>query len=139
MSVKKVKVMIAGSVNGRLDLLHARVDKINSSRVGPFDLVLCTGRFSPRSPPPADDTSEAAQAYKAQFGDFLSGAKKMPIATYFLANGPSDGSFLQDSPAGAQVAENLHFLGTSGVKVLGGLKVGFVCVPADAAIHQAFV
>lgn len=131
MSLKKVKVMIAGPVNGRLDLLHARVSKINSSKVGPFDLVLCTGRFSPK----VRNNDDAV--HNAQFQDFLTGAKKMPVPTFFIVQDATDGNFLRDSAVGEPVAENLHFLGSGGVKLLNGLKVGFVCDAKQQAACDA--
>ena len=38
------KVLLAGDVRGRLSALFARVAAVNKSS-GPFDLLLCVGRF----------------------------------------------------------------------------------------------
>lgn len=133
MSLSKVKVMVAGSVNGRLDLLDARITKINSSKVGPFDIVLCTGRFHPRSP----NSDEAV--HNAQFGDYIKGSKRLPIPTYFLVNDGSDGSLLKDSPEGAKVAENLFFLGSAGVQDLAGISVGYICQSTDEKSKAALL
>ena len=39
-----VKILIAGSVHGKLKDLYKRVAAVNKSN-GPFDLLLCTGDF----------------------------------------------------------------------------------------------
>ena len=38
------KILISGDVNGKLSALFKRVAAVNKSN-GPFDMLLCTGRF----------------------------------------------------------------------------------------------
>jgi hypothetical protein len=42
------KILISGDVNGKLSALFKRVAAVNKSN-GPFDLLLCTGRFFPET------------------------------------------------------------------------------------------
>ncbi len=38
------KVLLSGSVDGKVSALFKRVSAVNKSN-GPFDMLLCTGRF----------------------------------------------------------------------------------------------
>ena len=40
-----MKFLLAGDVNGNFDVLEKRVKKLNQSKHGPFDAVLCVGNF----------------------------------------------------------------------------------------------
>ena len=56
------------------------------------------------------------------------GAKKLPIQTYFIDSSPTIAPFMSSIKArdGFEFAKGLSFLGRSGVKVISGLRVGFL-------------
>jgi hypothetical protein len=50
------KVLISGDVDGKFDAVFKRVAALNKSNAGPFDVLLCVGRFfapaaTPGEPP----------------------------------------------------------------------------------------
>ena len=109
-----LKVLICGDVKGRLDLLHARVAKLNASAHGPFDLLFAVGQF----PAPPSDSANAAhiEPYTGP-----SPALTFPIPLYYFGH-PVEG---------LHEGSNLHHLGSAGVKQVRGLKVVFVDRGAD--------
>jgi hypothetical protein len=40
-----VKVLFAGDVGGKVEVLFKRVETVNASAAGPFDVLLCAGGF----------------------------------------------------------------------------------------------
>ena len=42
------KVLLSGSVDGKISSLFKRVSAVNKSN-GPFDMLLCSGRFFPEA------------------------------------------------------------------------------------------
>lgn len=49
-----VKVLISGEVDGKFGALFKRVEAVNKSAAGPFDVLFCTGRFFPASNGPGE-------------------------------------------------------------------------------------
>lgn len=47
-SMSPKKVLLSGSVGGKISVLFKRVAAVNTSN-GPFDMLLCTGRFFPEA------------------------------------------------------------------------------------------
>ena len=54
------KVLLSGSVDGKISSLFKRVSAVNKSN-GPFDMLLCSGRFFP-------EAGETYQALNMQYG-----------------------------------------------------------------------
>ena len=44
-AARPIKILVAGSVQGRFNALFQRVETVNKSAAGPFDLLLCVGDF----------------------------------------------------------------------------------------------
>ena len=86
------KLLVCGDVLGEYAILHARLSKINSSRHGPFDGLICAGEWF------AADGSEAAAA------------PAFPIPVHVLGDdkGPAGGAG-EGKDAGS--ASGVHFLG----------------------------
>ena len=40
-----MKFLLSGDVNGKFSVLLKRISKLNKSKHGPFDAVLCVGNF----------------------------------------------------------------------------------------------
>jgi len=98
-----VKVLVCGDVRGNLDVLRSRVETLQSSKHGPFDVLFCVGDFTG----------------DIRMNDLLS--VDFPIPMYFICE---EGHLLKDIDFG----NNVHFLGGAGIKVLPGcgLKVAFL-------------
>lgn len=88
------KLLICGDVFGEFDTLNARLTKINSSRHGPFDALICAGEWF------ADAASTSSSA--AVVPEF-------PIPVHVLGDDQSEGAGAEskDGAAGSSV----QFLG----------------------------
>eukprot|EP01012_Entosiphon_sulcatum_P011400 TRINITY_DN16915_c0_g1_i1.p1 TRINITY_DN16915_c0_g1~~TRINITY_DN16915_c0_g1_i1.p1 ORF type:complete len:527 (+),score=65.35 TRINITY_DN16915_c0_g1_i1:22-1581(+) len=120
-----VKVLVAGDVDGKFDLLFARAQALNA-KVGPFDCLLCVGRFLSTTTPHGADNAPSL--------DYLKGTTPVPIPTYFISANPSE---FELPDAGGEICPNLHFLGKQGVLKIHGLHVAFVSGKYDPYVQQA--
>lgn len=118
-----VKLLISGDACGQFKSLFSRAGKIQKSKNGPFDALLCVGNFF------GDEGSQ-------QLLPYLTGKKALPLPTYFVTGGePSSEltALLDSMPEGGELAPNLTFLGRSGVAGIAGLRVAFLSGRFDAA------
>ena len=115
-----MKLLICGDARGKLDVLFARVNKLNKSAHGPFDLLLCVGEFA------------AADGTAAQLDEYASGAAKVPLPTYFvvgqkaLAAASAKAGEAAGEDGSVKVADNLTFLGWAGIADVMGFKIAFL-------------
>ncbi len=93
----RARVLVAGDVEGRFDAVFKRVAALNASN-GPFDMVLCVGRFFP------PDGAAAAAVPEA------------PIPTYVFEDAGAGGPLAADQ----ELAKQVHFLGRAGIRTLRG-------------------
>ena len=94
-----VKVLFCGDVNSEFDILTSRITSLNSSSHGPFDVVICAGRFF------STTTSSKDTIFS------------MPIPTYIMPYDDIDSSF-------TSIPENIFFMKESGLQTIAGLTVG---------------
>ncbi|XP_058482037.1 CWF19-like protein 1 [Solea solea] len=115
MGEQPVRVLACGDVEGKLNALFNRVQTIQK-KTGQFDLLLCVGEFFGTSP-------EA----EAEWQQYRSGAKKVPIHTYIL--GAASRETVKNFPSadGCELAENITYLGRRGVFTgVSGLQIAYV-------------
>lgn len=114
-----VKVLLFGPVRGQFELLVSKVQAVNRSKAGPFDIVLCVGEFS----------GGEGEEDEALLGRYLSGEEALPLPTYFHEPGgsPSLNAILTEHALATQeVTPTLHYLGRGGVKTVGKLTIAFL-------------
>ena len=92
-----VKALFCGDVKSEFDKLISRLESLNSSQHGPFDVLICTGILF------------------NNYDEYLNVSKNLhfPIPTYFIA----DFSIQQDLP------RNLYVMKASGLQSVNGLVV----------------
>ena len=101
-----MRLLVAGDVRGRLDKLYARVEHI-LPRAGPFDGLLCVGRFLL----PSTDPSAVHGAAGEQSLEYLKGTRPVPVPTYFIDCGASEWLNSEDR---AELCPGITFLGKQG-------------------------
>lgn len=117
-----VKLLVSGDVCGQFKSLFSRAGKIQKSKNGPFDALLCVGNFF--------GTDATALT------PYLTGKKAVPLPTFFVTGGeaPCEATTLLDAiPDGGELAPNLTYLGRSGVCEVAGLRVAFLSGRFEAA------
>ena len=136
----QMKLLITGSVYGRLGLLDKRIQLIQKEKNTSFDAVICTGNFFPdRDDFDLNFSKEGNINFKRRkivhqnnddendWQSYIYGSeKKFPIPLYFI-KGSNQKPKLNKN--GQQIGTNLFFLGNSGVKTnlegFQGLKIAF--------------
>eukprot|EP00954_Amorphochlora_amoebiformis_P010400 812672-Amorphochlora_amoeboformis.AAC.1 len=121
---RTAKVLICGDVNGNLDELFSKILRLQRSKKGPFDTLLCVGDFD----------GEEGEGVERLEELLTEGNHKIPLPTYFLGKGGGV----------EKIAENLTVLGgrRGGVKggvwrLETGIQVGWVArgATADDLLH----
>jgi len=77
---KKLKVLISGPVQGSFSLLAKKLQNLQKSKAGPFDLCLCVGPFFATSP---NKNEKEMTDMRTQAQDLLSDLK-IPLPVYFV-------------------------------------------------------
>eukprot|EP01001_Neometanema_parovale_P003706 NODE_1493_length_1712_cov_104.031466_g1416_i0.p1 GENE.NODE_1493_length_1712_cov_104.031466_g1416_i0~~NODE_1493_length_1712_cov_104.031466_g1416_i0.p1 ORF type:complete len:518 (-),score=97.83 NODE_1493_length_1712_cov_104.031466_g1416_i0:72-1625(-) len=121
-----MKVLVAGDVEGKFDTLYARVETVNKSKAGPFDVLFCVGNFFSSSSKTGADGPKALE--------YIQGLAVVPLPTYFIIAGNSEVELPEE---GGPIAHNIHFLGKSGVTKVCGLTVAFVSGRFDKFVQTA--
>lgn len=108
------KILVCGDVCGEFASLATKITKIDSKH-GPFTALFCVGQFF---------HADGHQSLEP----FLSEQSKFPIPLYFIAGEESSQStsLIDSLPDGGALCHNIHYLGRSGVKTVGGLKVAYL-------------
>jgi hypothetical protein len=116
------KVLVVCGVAGQFERVFKRVQQLHASSAGPFDLVLCVGRFF-ATPSGAQLADESTLIALHQLSDYVAGFRQVPLPTYFIA-GPDEDRFLPGTRE--QLAPNLFYLGRFGIARLRGLRIAYV-------------
>ncbi|CAG0916211.1 unnamed protein product [Notodromas monacha] len=123
MDSKTLRILIAGDVGGNYDKLLKRVNTVNK-KAGPFDMLVCVGRFFGSASPGADLRA------------LRSGIHSFPLSTYVLS--PSEE--FNSGSSGEEICANLINLGSMGVyKTGGGLKIAYCGRVANESEVKAFI
>jgi hypothetical protein len=120
-----MKFLLTGDVNGKLSVLETRVSKLNQSKHGPFDAVLCVGNFFQST---KDDNEEDVDNFFSKtVTDFI-----LPL--YFIG-GVNDfkGKYskLIVNQDKIELCKNITFLGTSGVHYINNISVAYLSANAS--------
>jgi hypothetical protein len=106
-----MKVLVCGDVKGRFDAVFARVQALNKTKHGPFDVLFCVGQFF--------GSGSEIEAY-------LSKSKEVPIDTYFITAGEELPDCMNSVQAGGEICAKMNYLGQAGLKTVAGLSVAFL-------------
>ena len=124
MSLKPIKVLAVGDVNGKFDELLKKVTTVNK-KSGPFDLLICVGEFF--GPDQALNKKVA------------SGEVPFPIPTYILGPCcPSTSQYFEED--NSEFSQNLTYLGKKGIlNTASGLTIAYLNgIEASGSATRAF-
>ena len=123
---KKLNIAVQGCCHGELNKIYDACRQHEVEHGIKIDLLLCCGDFQAlRSP---EDYSSIAMPEKyLQLGDFYlyhGGTRTAPIPTIFIGGNHEASNLLWEEYYGGFIAENIYYLGHSGVVDFGGLRIG---------------
>lgn len=116
------RLLVCGDACGSLAKLFTAAEA-QASKVGSFDALMAVGAFLPGPGEKVDDDSAS----------FLSGAKRVPLPTYFVDSSPA---LIQASPNGRVLCQNLYFLGGFGIRDICGLRVAYLSGRYDPELFE---
>lgn len=115
------KLLVAGSVSGKFSELLTRVQKLQASKAGPFDALLCVGEFC------SSDAAHDEQQWQA----WQQSQPALPLPTYYIT---AHNTHVPDS---MNDVTDLHQLSDSGIEQIGLLRVAYVSGIASDASFRA--
>ena len=122
------KFLICGDCRGHLDVLAEKVVKLNQSKAGPFDAVLCVGEFFQNGV-----QKEATDA--DLLAPFLHGEKAFPIPLFFVTANTSNYLEEKDGSDSVELCPNITWLGASGISNVLGFHVAFLSGKYDKGAY----
>ena len=134
-----MKFLLAGDVNGNFDVLEKRVKKLNQSKHGPFDAVLCVGNFFKNE---KDSTTLSTGVEKEDIHKvFIEKINGFVLPLYFIG-GVDDfkgkyASLIVNEKNKKELCKNITFLGTSGIHTINNISIAYLS--ANASLKDADV
>ncbi|PAA75753.1 hypothetical protein BOX15_Mlig029090g1, partial [Macrostomum lignano] len=112
-----VKLLISGSVGGRLDDVYKRCLRAQKKSGAKFAMLFCVGDFF------GAESGPGVEVIKR----YISGATKAPLTTYVVSPLPEWANALVPDPSGCEIGPNLIYLGRRGLfSGQTGLKVAYL-------------
>jgi lariat debranching enzyme len=123
--VASLHVAVQGCCHGELDKIYAscREHELTSGRK--IDLLICCGDFQSVRDPGDLDSMAVPPKYRVMgdFPGYYRGEKKAPVLTVFVGGNHEASNVLASQYHGGFIAENIYYLGHSGVVNIAGLRV----------------
>eukprot|EP01103_Thecamoeba_quadrilineata_P015268 TRINITY_DN4766_c0_g1_i4.p1 TRINITY_DN4766_c0_g1~~TRINITY_DN4766_c0_g1_i4.p1 ORF type:complete len:205 (-),score=13.47 TRINITY_DN4766_c0_g1_i4:81-695(-) len=120
-----MRLAVVGCAHGELDIIYNTLSFIEQLDGIKFDLLLCCGDFQAVRNQTDLDTMACPPKYRTMnsFYKYYSGEKKAPVLTIFVGGNHEATNHLWELYFGGWAAENIYYLGHSGVVDFGGLKI----------------
>jgi predicted phosphodiesterase len=126
MAPESLLVAGVGDIHGRFRRVEVWLDALAEARGRPVDMVLAVGDVEAFRHADDHRRKAAKRGMPAEFAEYADGLRAMKRPLYFIAGNNEDFEALHDAPEGRQLAPNVHYLGRAGLKVLHGLRVGYL-------------
>lgn len=121
---EKLKILVAGDVQGKFRALFKRVSSVNE-KSGPFDYLLCVG--------------DVFGASDKEWNLVKSGAIEVPVTTYVLGPNKVEHLTKYSDINGCELCSNISYLGKRGVfTTSSGLRIAYVSGKIDGPQDTSF-
>ncbi|KAF2071063.1 hypothetical protein CYY_007617 [Polysphondylium violaceum] len=134
------KILVCGDVGGSYQQLFKRIETVNKSNAGPFQILLCVGSFFEPFTPTSQSVSVEFDDIQlpAELVKYCNGELTVPIPTYFIAYTSNDAKYIAKfTDENGSLCKNLHYLGKSGVKtLLNDINVAFLSGKVDFPVKE---
>ncbi|EGG17861.1 cwfJ family protein [Cavenderia fasciculata] len=144
-----VKVLVCGDIGGNFKTIFDRVDKVNQSKAGPFDILLCVGSFFERFQQQTQghghhhhhQQQQHQQQEEIDIKDFLKD-RKLSLPTYFIINSMNEIKYLEKYGVsvedGGQICDNLFYLGRRGILEYKGATIAYLSGHATFPVKDSY-
>jgi len=123
----KMKIAIVGDVHGKIGQMYRSILDIEESNRTEIDLILQLGDFQATRDERDLRYLSGPHKYR-KLGDFpeFHEKGKVPKKTFFIGGNHENNYWHKQHPGGNQLVENLFYLGRSGIKAIGDLKMAWI-------------
>ena len=121
-----LNIITTGCVHGNLDKMYNDIEEYSKKNKKKIDLVLCTGDFESMRTENDLTFLSCPEKYR-EMGDFhkyFTLKSKAPYLTIFIGGNHEASNFLEQNYYGGWVAQNIYYLGRSGVINVKGIRIG---------------
>eukprot|EP01061_Rhynchopus_euleeides_P015192 TRINITY_DN26012_c0_g1_i1.p1 TRINITY_DN26012_c0_g1~~TRINITY_DN26012_c0_g1_i1.p1 ORF type:complete len:505 (+),score=153.39 TRINITY_DN26012_c0_g1_i1:86-1600(+) len=118
-------IAVEGCGHGELDIVYESLAAAEQQHGVKVDLLIMCGDFQSIRDENDLESLACPQKYR-QMGDFHTyyrGEKRAPVLTIFIGGNHEASNYLWENYYGGWVADNIYFLGVSGVVHIGGLTI----------------
>ncbi|KAL3758295.1 hypothetical protein ACHAWU_004260 [Discostella pseudostelligera] len=104
----RAKILLVGPVHGQLRLLSEKLNSLQKSKAGPFDVCLCAGPFfSTSTTTITNGEEEATQIVNGEVQELISGSLAFNVPVVFVDVGNSAGAYPEGLQQFAQLKEEV--------------------------------
>ena len=121
-------IAVCGCTHGELELIYTQLTQWEAKYNYKISFLLCCGDFEAVRDEFDLNSMSVPDKYKKMkdFWKYYNGSKTAPILTIFIGGNHEAMNYLKDLYYGGWVAENIYFLGYSGVININGLRIAGV-------------
>ncbi|MCE9666802.1 metallophosphoesterase [Myxococcus stipitatus] len=119
-------VAALGDIHGRFHRVEAWLDALEQARRRRVSLVLAVGDVEAFRRADDHRRKAAKRAMPAEFAEYADGVRRVKRPLYFIGGNNEDFDALHDLQDGGELAPGVTYLGRSGLRELGGLRIAFL-------------
>ena len=118
-------IAVEGCGHGELDIIYDSLAAAEQQHGAKVELLIICGDFQSTRDQNDLDSLACPQKYRVMgdFQQYYTGAKRAPILTIFIGGNHEASNYLWETYYGGWVADNIYYLGMSGVIHVGGLTI----------------
>ena len=125
---KTINIIVTGCIHGCMDKMYKDIQDYEKENNKKIDLVLCTGDFECMRTENDLKFLSCPEKYRemGNFHKYYTSKAKAPYLTIFIGGNHEASNYLEQNYYGGYVAENIYYLGRSGLINVKGLRIGGV-------------
>ena len=117
---KTINIIVTGCIHGCMDKMYKDIQDFEAEKKIKIDLVLCTGDFECMRNENDLKFLSCPEKYRemGNFHQYYNSKVQSPYLTIFIGGNHEASNYLEENYYGGYVAENIYYLGRSGVIML---------------------
>ena len=121
-----INIIITGCIHGSMDKMYKDIQDYENEKKKKIDLVLCTGDFECMRNEKDLNFLSCPEKYRemGNFHQYYNSKMKAPYLTIFIGGNHEASNYLEQNFYGGYVAENIYYLGRSGLINVKGIRIG---------------
>jgi len=120
-----LNIIVTGCIHGCMDKMYKDIQDFEKEKKIKIDLVLCTGDFECMRNEKDLEFLSCPEKYRemGNFHQYYNSKVHSPYLTIFIGGNHEASNYLEENYYGGYVAENIYYLGRSGVINVKGIRI----------------